>query len=170
MRRPDPSQFFAPAVPVTGAVAVEFRRAIFSENADVRALRPGMTIAEIVAAFDTPDEFASYGAVFIRSAEIGRDHEVDRGLWHHVRPKAGTAIFISCVPQGGEGRSIFALVAAIALVALTAWVGAGGIGFLAPTLLGPGTTGAQVAGAAIGIQGEIGLAVFEPSPPRNASL
>ena len=157
---------------MTGFIACEFKRTIFSEHRDDRLFEAGMTVAEIVDMFDKPAEFSAFGAVILYDPDRhGLDEHglpngqwIEREYWHRIRPKAGMAIFVSVVPHGGgggsSGKSIFALVAVIALIALTAWVGGGGLAFLAPGLLGAGTIGAHVAAAAIGIAGATAISLL----------
>lgn len=154
--------------PLKSEINVEFRRTIWSEKREIRAFAAGTTVAEIVNAFDKPLEFSGFGAVILYHPD--HDGLDENGLpngqwiecehWHRIKPKAGTGIFISVVPKGGSpgGKSAAALIGAIALIALTAWVGAGGlgIGFLAP-MLGPASLGAHVAAAAIGCGGRADL-------------
>lgn len=154
-------------------IMVEHRRMLFSEKADIQAFKPGATIAEIIAAFDTPAEFETHGAVYLKRDAADEGHVVDRAHWDRVRPKDNTALFISCVPQGGGGggdggKQIFAIVAAIALIALTAWIGGGGLAFLAPTLFGSGTIGASVAAAAVGVAGSAALSLLSKPAAGNA--
>lgn len=164
---------------MSGHVICEFRRTIFSERRDIRAFPVGTTVAEMVKQFDCPREFAAHGAVILYNPEI---HGLDecglpngqwldrRDLWRVTRPKANTAIFISIVPQspggggGGHNKSAFTIVAAIALIALTVWVGGGGLAFLSPQLLGAGTIGAKVAAAAIGVAGSMAIGQLTKPP------
>lgn len=130
---------------------------------------PGQSIAEIVAAFDKPLEFETHGGVFLKRNEFDPGHIVERQYWHLVRPKDDTALFVSLIPQGGGGgdggKNTFAMVAAIALMALVIFVSAGGLAFMAPAVFsaatfGAGTTGALVAGAAIGLAGSASMALL----------
>lgn len=155
-------------------IVAEHRRMLFSDKADIAPFKPGATIAEIVASFDTPLEFKTHGAVYLKRGAGDEGHIVDREFWHCVKPKDGTALFISCVPQGGggggggSGKQVFQIVAAIALIALTAWVGGGGLAFLAPTLFGAGTIGASVAAAAVGVAGSAALSLLSKPAAGNA--
>jgi len=149
-------------------IYVEHRRTIFSDLGEVRAFEPGLTIAEVVARLPVPEEFATHGAVFLKASPEERGHIVERRYWHLVRPKPGTCLFVSCIPSGGNGKNIFATVAAIALVALTAWIGGGGLAavqFLAPTF-GPGSIGANVAAAAVAVAGSAALGMLARRPAR----
>ncbi|HRF08486.1 MAG TPA: hypothetical protein PL193_07570 [Xanthobacteraceae bacterium] len=149
------------AADLAGALPIvaEFRRTIFSDERDIRPFTPGLSIAEIVDRFPVPREFSTHGAVFLKRHAKDPGIEVARAFWHLVRPKPGTVLFIAVAPQGGSGKQMFALVAAIALVALTAWIGGGGLAFLSP-LLGAGTTGAKIASAAFAVAGAAAMAAM----------
>jgi hypothetical protein len=141
-------------------VIVEHRRTLWSELSEIRELPAGLTVAEIVATLLTPVEFSRFGAVYIKAGPQDRGHVLERCYWHRIRPKPGTALFVSCVPHGGDGKNVFATIAAIALIALTVWVGAGGLGSLFnAAFLGAGTTGAYLASAAVAVAGP---AVLQP--------
>jgi hypothetical protein len=148
-------------------ILAEHRRTVFSEHRDIRPFQAGLTVAQIVATFETPLEFQEFGAVYIKRTD-GRGHVLERRYWHLVRPKSGTALFISCVPHGGGGSSankqIFALVATIALIALTAWIGGGGLGFLSPSYLAAGSVGAKIAAAALLIAGSLAIQKLTAQP------
>jgi hypothetical protein len=143
------------------AIGARFQRTIFSETYQDRKFRHGASVAEIVESFPVPKEFATHGVVILKQSEDEKGTEVSRAFWHLIRPKPGTALFISCAPKGGDGKQIFALVAAIALIALTAWIGGGalGVGLLAP-YIGPGTAGAKIAAAAVGVAGSMAMAAL----------
>jgi hypothetical protein len=153
------AHLFAPAAITQASVVAEFRRTVFSEHGEVLPFAPGASVADIVTAFDKPDEFATHGVVFLRRGE-GKPVEVARECWHRVRPKPGTALFITCAPQGDDS-GILALVAAVALVALTAWVGGGGLAFGNPWhYLAAGSFGAQATAAAVGVAGAAALSTL----------
>lgn len=144
-------------------IICEHRRTLFSEDADIRAFPPGTTIAEIVASFDTPLEFGTHGAVYFKRNGREQGDLVKRRNWRRIKPKSGASLFISVVPHEGGGggnssKQIFMLVAAIALIALTAWVGGGGLAFLAPSIFGG--AGAHVAAAAIAVAGSAALSLL----------
>lgn len=140
-------------------VYVEHRRTIFSEVGEIRAFAPGLTIAEAVARLPVPAEFATHGAVYIKAGPHDAGHIVERRYWHRVRPKPGTCLFVSCLPQGGDGKNVFATVAAIALIALTAWIGGGGLQFFS-SVFAPGTVGSSAAAAAVAVAGSAALGLL----------
>jgi hypothetical protein len=136
-------------------IVVEHRRCIFSEpQQDVRRFAPGATIADIVATLPVAPEFATHGAVWLKRGREDPGHLVPREAWRLVRPKPGTALFVTVVPSGGDNsKSVVGVIAAIALIALTSFIGSGGLGtLLGAPLLGPGI-GAQVAAAAFSVAG-----------------
>lgn len=144
-------------------IIVEYRRTLWSEKSLFRKFEPGATLAQIAEQFDdAPDEFAVLGAITVQGADGAFPTDIPRALWAHTRPKAGTAIFVSCKPQGPEATRIFQIVGAIALIALVTWVSAGGLSFLAPTLLAAGGIGAHIAAAAIGVAGATLLQLLSP--------
>lgn len=148
-------------------IVVEHRRTLFSEKSDIRTFAPGATVSDIVAALPVPLEFAQFGAVYIKRGPEDPGRIVARQHWKHVRPKPGTALFVSCVPQGGGGggKNVFATIAAIALIALTVWIGGGGLAsaFAAPAFAA-GTVGANVAAAAIAVAGSAALQMLTRPP------
>lgn len=146
-------------------IVVEHRRTLFSEKSDLRTFAPGATVADIVAALPVPVEFATFGAVYLKRSADDPGHIVERRHWRRVRPKPGTALFVSCVPQGGgsKAKNVFTIIAAIALVALTVWVGGGGLAFLGPAFAA-GTIGANVAAAAIAVAGSAALQMLTKPP------
>lgn len=124
----------------------------------------GKTIAEIVessplvpAWFSRVDDGVPAGVVRIN----GR--KVDRGAWHIMRPKLGTAqcpIIITLHPAyhggsgggrggGGGSKNVIGTVAAIALVAAATAVSAGALAGPAATL---GITGFGIGGEGCGLQ------------------
>jgi hypothetical protein len=114
----------------------------------IDAIHPaGETIADLVAAH-LPDAFTRRHAHVALRTEDTPDDElwfVPRQHWHRVRPKPGTTVAITVVPQGGSGGSkILRTVLIIAVVAAAAfflgpsaflaggWIG-GAAGFSAAT-------------------------------------
>lgn len=161
-------------------IQVEFRNTPWSDKGTVREFLPGATVQEIVESFATPVEFESFGGVYLLPPDaplsevlpglvLPTGHVLDRDNWARIKPKTGTKLFISLVPQGGGqgggGKNIFALVGAIALVALTTFLTAGGgLAMLAPSIYGAGVAGASVAtavtAAAVGVAGAYGLSLL----------
>jgi hypothetical protein len=103
----------------------------------------------------------------------------DRRWWHRIKPKANSherpkVVTLHLAPAGGlgkskgggkqgGGKSILTIIAAIAIVALAAFTGGGGLAFISP-LLGAGTLGAALAAAAVSTLGMLALQALTPTP------
>lgn len=143
------------------------RRTIFSDPKKdvVQPFMPGASVAEVVASFDKPREFATHGVVYLKRGEFGAAHRLERRNWKRIRLKDDTYLFLTCEPHGGGedgGKSTFALVASIALFALTVAVSGGALSVLAPSVFsasafGAGTVGANIAAGVIGLGGALAL-------------
>lgn len=137
----------------------------------------GTTLAEIVASVpDLPLAFWEFGQVCING------DVVPRHLWGRVRPKANiegrpVVVTMHLAPfggggsskKGGSGKSIIAVVAAIAIIAVASFISAGGLATLAPglfsaSLFGSGTIGAALAAAAVSSIGLMALNALTPTP------
>lgn len=158
-----------------GAVAIEFQPAWLSDEGlhrQRKVLPAGLTLAEYVAAFAPPAEIETHGRAYLHDAR-GVPHIIDADRWHRVRLKPGALVYATCVPQDGggggdSGKQAFQIVGAIALIALTAWVGGGGLQMLAPSLFGAafasGQIGAVTAAAALAVGGQYALSrINKPS-------
>ena len=132
----------------------------------------GETVLEIVRSVpQLPRQFLSRGIVCINGEEVPRE------LWTYVRPKPATDNLPIAVTlhwplgsPGGGGRgttkSIVGLVAAIALVAVTAGIATGfiGAGFVAAT-----GVSAQVLAGAVGIVGALAISALTAPPTQDQS-
>lgn len=141
-------------------ISVEHRLTAFSEPR-YESASEGKTIEEIVTSLPRGQEYLSMGTAFING------HSIPRANWGVVRPKSSTSLSVTILPRGGGGggdsKNVFTMIAAIAVLAVTAFVSGGGIGFLAPSLkatFGAGTIGASLAGAAVGALGTAALALM----------
>ncbi len=137
----------------------------------VRWLPEGLTLAEMKAQMSClPHDFDSRGVICIN----GRP--VYRSAWGKIRPKArhnGSPVEITfhAPPMGGGGKeggkNILAIVAGIALTAITGFVAGGGLatklGFSAK-LFGAGTVGATLAAAGVSLIGSLLLSALVPPP------
>ncbi len=140
----------------------------------------GQTILEIVQSVpDLPGGFINRGGVVCINGEI-----VPRNLWSLVRPKATSDVLPITVTLhwplqspggGGEGRSttksIIGLVAAIALLAVTAAISGG---TLLPAVSGAipsifGITGAQILAGAVGVAGALAISALTAPPTTSPS-
>lgn len=160
------------AVPVTA----EFRRTIWSEKSDVRRFSGGATIAEIVSVFDRPPEFDRFGGVYLKRDRLDPGMVVPRELWHRVKPKPGTLMFISLIPEGGgEGggdssKQVFAIVGAIALIALSAGIASFGLPGMGMMFAG-GSFGAKAVALGVMVGGSLALQTLtKPSAGREAPV
>ena len=136
----------------------------------VRWLPEGLTLAELKAQMTClPHDFDARGVICINGRPVYRK------AWGVIRPKAqhdGVAVEITfhAPPMGGGkeggGKNILAIVAGIALTALTGFVAGGGLaklGFSAK-LLGAGSIGATVAAAGVSLIGSLLLSSLVPPP------
>ncbi len=135
-------------------------------------LPEGLTIKEMVNHAVANDNLPAW-AIERARVYIGGE-EIYPNRWTRVRPKPGAHIAIVTTPQGGGrgGSKILQTVAMIAVVALTAWTGAGGIA--AALSLGGGSTfaaggmGAMLAAMGVSMVGVIGRRQHhEPCRPRD---
>lgn len=136
----------------------------------VRHLPEGLTLAELRQRMTClPHDFDARGVICIN----GR--KVQRGAWHLITPKVqvdGVPVEVTfhAPPMGGGGKdggkNILAIVAGIAITALTGFVGAGGLtklGFSAK-LFGAGSIGATLAAAGVSLVGSLLLSSLIPPP------
>lgn len=163
-----------------GAVPVAWAGSLFGAyTGDVyRDVMPaGLSIAEIVARIpNLPADFDRHGVVCLNG------EPVDRRYWRSIRPRVNGPIPVAVtlhVPAGrgggargggGGGKNILAIVAAIALIALTSWIGGGGLA--AAGILGEafaaGATGARLLAAGVGLIGSLAIQALSPPPAAQA--
>jgi hypothetical protein len=138
----------------------------------VRYLPEGLTLAELRCGMTClPHDFDSRGVICIN----GRP--VYRRAWATIRPKAehnGVPVEITfhAPPMGGGGgegggKNILAIVAGIALTAITGFVAGGGLASklgLSAKLFGAGSIGATVAAAGVPLIGSLLLSSLVPPP------
>lgn len=149
--------------------------AVYREFASLKApearwLPDGLTLAELRARMDClPHDFDARGVICIN----GR--RVQRGAWHLIRPKAShngapVEVTFHAPPMGGGkdggGKNILAIVAAIALTALTGFIAGGGLAtkFGLGTAFAKGGIGALLAGAGVSVLGSLLLSALVPPP------
>ncbi|MBY5974951.1 phage tail protein [Ferrimonas balearica] len=128
----------------------------------VRRLARPVTLSEMAAGMHLPPDFARRGRICING------HEVPRGVWPLVRPKPHGPVPIEVTFHapamgggGGDGKNVFALVAAIALTVATGFIAANGIGFLG---IAGGSTAATLAAAGISALGSMLISALIPPP------
>lgn len=141
----------------------------------VRYLPEGLTLAELRAKMTClPHDFDGRGVICIN----GR--RVYRSAWASIRPKAqhnGVPVEITfhAPPMGGGkegGKNILAIVAGIALTAITGFVAGGGLASkfgLSAKLFGAGTVGATLAAAGVSLVGSLLLSALVPPPVMPTS-
>ena len=147
-------------------------------EADLRMFREGMTVYEIVKAMDClPSDFEQWGSIQING------HEINRGAWHLVRPKATSALKPIEVTftrplrgsgggKGNTGKMVIGIVAMIALTIATAGIGTVGLGAGMFAGSGAGFGGFFVAGSvsakllagAIGVMGALAISALTKPP------
>jgi hypothetical protein len=143
------------------------------DKPQVRYLPEGLTLAELRARMTClPHDFDTRGVICINGRAVYRK------AWTVIRPKAqhhGVPVEITfhAPPMGGGGskegggKNILALVAGIALTAITGFVAGGGLatklGFSAK-LFGAGTVGATLAAAGVSLVGSLLLSALVPPP------
>lgn len=147
----------------------------FSLGDAYRDLRPcGESIGEIVRSIPTlPPGFPGRGVVCVNG------EPVPRVMWDHVRPKTSTADLPVIVTLhyplagggdkgGGGAKSVIALVAAVALTALTGGI-AGGLAFgTVGGLFAAGSLSAQLLAGAVGIAGALLISAISAPPTVKA--
>ncbi len=131
-------------------------------------IEPGMTLAAIVAAAPgIPEYMLEFCTIAING------EPVPRSWWGRVRPREGTItdpVIITIHPPtlhgggggGGGTKQVITIVAALALVAGTAFIGAGGLGMMLGVGALEGGLGAAMAAASFGVEGRIGLTSIVP--------
>ena len=136
---------------------------------DRREFEPGSTLAEILHCCGVPADLQPFYDVTING------HQIEPALRHLIKPKTGTVltpVVVTIHPQPlrggnkGTAKNVITIVATLALVAGTAFIGAGGLVALGASsaLFGAGTAGAALAAAAFGIAGQLALQALAPPP------
>lgn len=132
----------------------------------------GSTIAEIVDAIPLPE-----GREGMRKHYRAWLNEwpVDRGLWHRVRPAAWAeekpiSLVIRMPVRGGRGGGgkLLSIVAAVALISLTAFIGGGGLAGVFGSAFQAGTWGARLAAAGASILGALAIQGLMPKPKKES--
>jgi len=149
--------------PVTSVPMVVCPRPFTMEGRQMKRLRPGMSIADMLVAFDLNPETLP-ARVFID------DCLVEKAYWHCVKPKANHLVSVRVIPEGGggQGKDVLRIVAIIGVMALavaapyalglTAYAG----GVLVPTWAGSLVT------AGFGLLGTLAVTGPIPAPlPRR---
>lgn len=145
-------------------MSVKIINPVMVKDVDSAAIEEGCSIQNILDAFVSP---TMHDVVEVHIA----GHVIPSSYWHVVKPKAGTDIAIySPLAGGGEngGKNILAMILSIAVVAIGAFISAGGLGpILGAAFFGAHTIGATVLGAVVGIGGQLLIAAL--FPPKQAT-
>lgn len=136
----------------------------------VTHLPDGLTLAEMVQRMDLPPDFARSGAVALNG------HEVPRGAWHIMRPKAGYVTFHAPIMGGGDdgGKNPLAVLGALALTVLSGGAagglfGAGGrFALTSGGLFAAGSTSALFLAGGISLVGSLLLNALVPPPTLDS--
>lgn len=143
----------------------------FGIQPEVRHMLEGLSLAEMAERMGStlPAEFPAHGIICVNGRAVHRE------WWPRVRPKAqarGKRVEVTfhCPPRGGGGedgggKQIFALLATIALIAITGGIAANGIASLG---IKGGTLLSRVVAAGVGIVGSMLIAGM--SQPPTAKL
>lgn len=158
----------------TAIVPIAFQRRIFDGSGIYKDVRPhGETIEEMVRSIpDLPERFWTRGVVCING------HEVERSMWHLVRPKPTDpmrpiAVTMHLPPAGGGGGggggkggigAVFGIIAAIGLTVVTGGIAAGFLAPLAGGLFAAGSISASLLAGAVGIAGALAISALTPPP------
>lgn len=137
----------------------------------VRYLPEGLTLAELKARMTVlPPDFDARGVICINGRRAPKES------WNLIRPKAqhnGMVVEITfhAPPMGGGGKeggkNILAIVAGIALTAITGFIAGGGLASklgLSAKLFGSGTIGATLAAAGVSLIGSLLISSLVPPP------
>lgn len=154
--RPFPQEAFAGAVIAPFELAQEPRYLPVAEGQSLQAMIDhAVTMGDLSPALAASKSLS----VLVGGVEVPRDH------WRWVTPKAGALILVRVRPQGGKGgKSILRLVLTIAVAALAAWVSGGALAPLLGSAFEAGALGASLAGALVGIAGNMLINAIAPVP------
>jgi hypothetical protein len=125
-----------------------------------RVVPDGLTLAQMLEVAQCDPVLAAHAHIWIG------EHRIPRDRWHLVRPKAGATITIRVVPQGGKSplRTVLTIAVLVGAAAVSggALAGLGGAGMFAA-----GSTSAALAGAAVGIAGNLLISAIAPVRPPS---
>lgn len=161
------------STPQEGKVLAIWREPFKLGSPTVEHWEPGLTVAQIVSRMTClPPEFSVDGAVSINGEIIPRE------FWTVVRPKAHSVkkpvgITFQMPVHGGEGKggikSIFAIVAALAITVASAGAAAGSLAPLLGEAFAAGTFGAKALAAGISLVGSLVVGALSSTPARSAA-
>lgn len=154
-------------------VPVVFKPSPFKVETIPMLVDPGLTLAEIISNVpNLPAEVWTHGYATIAGMEIPRER------WHLVRPKPGTRNMVHIGIRyhgggGGQGKNVFAIIAAIALVVAATVISGGALsGTALATATGfsfaAGSTSAAIAAAGVSIAGSLAIGALFPPPSADS--
>ena len=129
------------------------------------ALTGRKSVHRILREAGAPDWFMDYGVIRLNGVVVPREQ------WRHVKvkPEADGLLELCVVPQKGN---LLPILASVALVAVTAGIGAGALGPAGIGLFGAsfaaGGIGASATAAAVGIAGQLAISMLT-KPPQEAA-
>lgn len=125
------------------------------EGRQMKRLRSGMSIADMLVEFDLNPETLP-ARVFID------DCLVEKAYWHCVKPKANHLVSVRVIPEGGQqGKDVLRIVAMVGVIAL-AIAAPWAAGLAGSTLLSSGTLGGALLTAGVGIVGSLATSSVIP--------
>ena len=158
------------ASPSSGLIQAVWREPFALGSPRVEYWHGGMSVAEMAARMpDVPAEFWQHGRILVNGQDVPRE------MWAFVRPKPSTVercvdVTLHLPAQGGSGgqgrKSIFGLIAAIALTFVTGGIAQFGIPLL--NIAGR-TVGVQLLAASVGIVGALVIGALSSPPVRSAA-
>lgn len=141
----------------------------FSAHRKTVSVPPGLTITQVVAHAAANDNLPPRWAMPYLRVFVG-GVEIPKVWWPRTRLKDGQRVAIVCAPQGGRGGAgkVFRTILTVAVIALTAWVGAGGgagllAGLFSGVTFGAGTVASALAAAGVSIIGGVLTNALAPS-------
>lgn len=158
----------------TGAVRVRAAPHPFKAEAVDHSVEPGRTLEEILEICQADPVLRRHAHIFVGDVHVPRE------LWARVRPKAGAAIYVRVVPEGGGGgkknplRTVLTIAVIVASFAFGGPLGAAlGISKTAGVALGlaEGALQSAIGGAIISVAGNLLInAIAPPAKPKLAQL
>jgi predicted phage tail protein len=147
-------------------ISTVLRPSPFSMRAIPHVAAPGQSLEDILRNFpELPPEVWTHGIVRVGGIEVPREY------WSRVKPKPGSKHLVHIgvhVADGGGGKSIFATIAAIALIIAVTAISGGILGptgalSISSTLFAAGSTSAALAAAGVSIVGALALSALTPT-------
>lgn len=123
------------------------------EDIQYKTFRSGeKTISELLVELDIPNTRYQYLVVHVGGIPVAPE------LWTRIKPKS-THVVVNVVPQGGDSKNIFRLIAVIAIGIVAPYLAAAlpGIGAI-------GTASNAIAAAVIGVVGTLAINAIFPPP------